>query len=174
MKFKFLLLFLFGFLFINNTANANIKIVYIDTSLLIQKSNAAIKINKKLQGIHNANISKFTSIEKKLFEEREDLLKQKKIINKDDFKKKALSLQKKIENLNLEKKKAITNLNTQKTKAESVIRSQLKNILDEYSKLNSISLIIDKKNVVNGLSSLDITTDIIKVFNDKVKKINIK
>jgi Skp family chaperone for outer membrane proteins len=58
MKFKFLLLFLFGFLFINNTANANIKIVYIDTSLLIQKSNAAIKINKKLQGIHNANISK--------------------------------------------------------------------------------------------------------------------
>ena len=41
----------------------------------------------------------------------------------------------------------------------------------KYSKNKSISLIIEKKNVVIGKTDLDVTSDILSLLNKKVKKI---
>ena len=44
--------------------------------------------------------------------------------------------------------------------------------LAEYSAQNSFSLILKKKDIILGKTDLDITKDVLKIFNEKVKKIN--
>ena len=51
--------------------------------------------------------------------------------------------------------------------------SKLTPILEEYSKKNSIRIIIQKKNIVMGKSEDDITKDILELINQKVKNIKI-
>ena len=48
----------------------------------------------------------------------------------------------------------------------------LNKILASYASEKSISLIVQKKNILIGKSELDITKDILKIFNDQVKSIN--
>ena len=43
----------------------------------------------------------------------------------------------------------------------------------EYSEKNSISMVLQKQNVVIGKKELDITKDIILILNEKIKKIDI-
>ena len=45
-------------------------------------------------------------------------------------------------------------------------------MLTEYFDIKNITLLIEKKNVLVGVKSLDITNDILKTFNEKTKKLN--
>ena len=51
--------------------------------------------------------------------------------------------------------------------------SKLTPILEEYSKKNSIRIIVQKKNIVMGKKEDDITKDILELINQKVKSIKI-
>ena len=57
--------------------------------------------------------------------------------------------------------------------AAKKILSILNSILSEYSEKNSISLIIDKKNIVIGKSELDVTNKIMLLLNKKIKKVDL-
>ena len=46
-------------------------------------------------------------------------------------------------------------------------------ILENYAKKNSISLILQKKNVVMGKKEIEITDDILSIANEKIKNIKI-
>ena len=46
--------------------------------------------------------------------------------------------------------------------------------LSEYAKENDISLVMQKKNILLGKTELDITKDFIKIFNEKIKIIELK
>ena len=57
--------------------------------------------------------------------------------------------------------------------ASNKVLDELKPILSEYSNKNSISLILQKKNLIIGKNDLDITKDIIEILNKKIKSIKI-
>ena len=59
-------------------------------------------------------------------------------------------------------------------KSEKLILDILNLILSEYSAKNSISLIIDKKNIIIGKSELDVTNQIMELLNKKIKKVDLK
>ena len=46
-------------------------------------------------------------------------------------------------------------------------------ILEEYSKKNSIRIIVQKKNIVMGKKEDDITKDILELMNKKVQNIKL-
>ena len=50
---------------------------------------------------------------------------------------------------------------------------QLSPILEEYAKANSISLILEKKNIVMGKKEIEITDEILSIANEKIKDIKI-
>ena len=60
-----------------------------------------------------------------------------------------------------------------RNKAGNEILKHINEILTKYSKNKSISLIIEKKNVVIGKTDLDVTSDILSLLNKKVKKIEL-
>ena len=43
-------------------------------------------------------------------------------------------------------------------------------LLTKYVEKNNISLVLEKKNVLVGVKTLDITNDLIKIFNNETKE----
>jgi outer membrane protein len=49
----------------------------------------------------------------------------------------------------------------------------LRPILEDYAKENSIDIILKKENVLIGKTNLDISNNILEIFNKKIKKISV-
>ena len=153
------------------SVKANEKIVYLDTKYILNESIAGKSIIKKLNATQNKNIEILKKIEGKLKENEKKLISSKNVVDKDEFKKKAIKLKKEVvlyQNTLREKKKS---LQKEKFELNRKFINKLTPILTDYSKENSISMILDKNNILIGQSSLDITKDIIDILNKKVKKI---
>ena len=58
-------------------------------------------------------------------------------------------------------------LDKMKINAQSKLINVINNILVDYSEKNSISIIINKKSIIIGHSSSDITDKILKITNNK-------
>ena len=50
---------------------------------------------------------------------------------------------------------------------------ELAEVLTDYSEKNSVSMILDEKNVFMGNTNLNITDKILEIYNSKVKKIKL-
>ena len=171
---KKLIITTFSFLLYFNPAVSNdLKIAYVDIDKIINSSKAGKDITKQLLVLNNNNIKKFKEIEKKLADEENNMIKQKNILPKDEFQKKIKILNKNIESfkkdINLNRKK----LDKKRVEATTEVLKVLNPIFAEYSSKNSISLIIQKKNVVIGKSELDITNQILELLNTKIKTVKL-
>ncbi len=81
------------------------------------------------------------------------------------------------ENLNNFKKEINASrreIDKKKIQATTKLVSVLNKILGEYSAKNSITLVIQKKNIIIGKSELDITSQILELLNAEIKNIKLK
>ena len=53
------------------------------------------------------------------------------------------------------------------------ILSELKILLSDYSNENNLTFIIDQKNIIIGKSDLNITSQILKLLDKKLKKVSL-
>ena len=164
-------IFLFGFLF---TAIAEeSKIVYIDMDYIFKNSLAGKSINTQIETKKKNNKEKVKLLEEKIRDESQDINNQKNILSETEIKERVEELNKKIKDLQNQVKEN-NNLITKMTlDGTTKILKELKPILSQYSEENNISLMLQKKNVIIGKNDLNITSDIIKIIDDKVKKIDI-
>ena len=101
------------------------------------------------------------------------LIAQKNILSQEDFQKELTSLRKEIINFQKEQVKARDNINKLRIGATNKLISQLSPILQEYAKKNSVSLILQKKNIVMGKKEIEITDEILELTNKEIKNIKI-
>jgi Skp family chaperone for outer membrane proteins len=64
-------------------------------------------------------------------------------------------------------------LSNKRLKATGELLKSVNQILSNYASENKISLIIQKKNIIVGQSSLDVTDTIMKILNKQIKSINL-
>ena len=102
------------------------------------------------------------------------MLKQKNILKKEDYEKKISDLKNKYKSYQEQRNKKNAELTQLRNKVGNEILNHINEILTQYSKRESISLIIEKKNVVIGKSDLDVTSDILSLLNNKIKKIELQ
>ena len=171
MKKYFLIFFILVF---TENLYADNKIIYIDINKIISNSESGKYLNKELNKINNENITEFKNIEKELKAEEEKILKQKNILKESEFNSKVSELREKVNSYNEFKKKKNNDLKNLRDNAAKKILDILNLILSEYSVKNSISLIIDKKNIIIGKSELDVTNQIMELLNKKIKKVDLK
>jgi len=95
------------------------------------------------------------------------------VLKKDEFEKKIVSLREKANKYRIERRNVIDNLTKKKIQATSKLLDQIRPILAEYSAEKSISIIIEKKNIIIGKSELDITKNILSIVDKKISKIKI-
>ena len=156
-----------------NQVYAAENIVYLDIEKLIHSSEAGKIIDERLKKNHKINLEIFETKEKELKNEESKIISQKNIINEEEFKKKIDNLKNKVINYQNERQQKIDELNILKSELTKKLLSHINPILIEYSDKNSISLIVDKKQVVLGKTELDITEKIINLLNEKVKEIKL-
>ena len=155
---------IFIFFFINKSYSSE-KIAFIDLNYVYANSNVGKKIineSKKKQSIINKEFKEF---QKKLDEEKESLLAQKNVLAEEELKKKLQQLETNLKNYNeilTKKNKELADFQ-QKHKNEFV--KTLNKTLEIYSKENSISMILRKEHLLIGKNNLDVTKDILELFN---------
>ena len=139
----------------------------------MNNSIAGKSISSQLENNHKKNILKFKNIEEELKKEEAEIISQKNVITKEEFEKKIIDLRDKANKFRKERNDNINNLNNQRLEATSKMITLVRPILSEFSDKNSISLIIDKKNIIIGKTLLDITDDILKIVDEKIGKIQL-
>ena len=152
---------------------AQSQIVYINMEKLFNESMVGISLNKKILEINNLNNENTKKLESEIKFEDENINSQKNILNEEELKKKIANLNNKIKEYQNLIKKNKDSLNKKKIEGTNLILNTLRPILSEYSKKNSISMVLQKQNVIIGKTELDITKDIILILNQKIKKIDI-
>lgn len=149
------------------------KIVYIDMDLLISKSLAGKSINTQINSNNENNLKKFKEIENEIKKEDEDITNKKNILSDDEYKKMVSKLNKKIKNYRSMLNENTDKNNKLKISATKKLIQKLNPILSDYSEKNSISIILQKRDIIIGKNSLNITNDILKILDENVKEINI-
>ena len=166
-------LFLLFILILNpNLSHAEqLKIFYVDIDKIIKESNVGKKVEKDYLSIVKKKNKEFEKIEENLKKKDSDLIKQKNILSKDELSKKIKSLEKEINNYRTDKRKFNQDINQKKLKATSEMIVFLNRILGKYASDNSASLIIQKKNIIIGKSEMDITKQVMEIFNKEIKSV---
>ena len=169
---KFFITNIFILIFLSSYAEEQ-KIVYLNVDKIMQQSIAGKSIKNQLEKLHNKNLKKFKINDEKLKNKEKKIIAQKNILSQEDFQKELKSLRTEIINFQKEQVKARDNINKLRIGATNKLISKLSPILEEYAKKNSISLILQKKNIVMGKKEIEITNEILEITNKEIKNIKI-
>ena len=167
-----LLIFAFLFIFIQKSIAEDLKIVFVDMDKIIASSNAGKKIQNSLDKFAKKENQKFDIIKSNLKKKEQEILKQKNIISEEELNKKVKSFQTELSKLRKEKNEFNRSIIKKNKDATNKIVNEINKILTQYASDNSVSLVIQKKNIIIGKTELDITPQILKEFNSKVKSID--
>ena len=171
MKIKLIIIFIF-FLF-SIPSYSNERVVYLDVEKIMQSSVAGKSIIAQLKSKQELSITKFKKKEKDIIEREKKLISQKNVLSKEEFGKKIKDLRNEISNYQKERNKVFNEITQSRVKASAKLIKKLNPILEDYSKKNSIKMIMQKKHIVIGKKDDDITKDILDLVNQKVKNIKI-
>ena len=167
-----LLISIFSFICNQKSFAEDLIIVFVDMDKIIATSNAGKKIQSSMNKFAKKENQKFDSIESNLKKKEQEILKQKNIISKEELDKKVKSFQTELSKLRKDKIEFNRSIIKKNQEATNKMVNELNKILTEYASNNSVSLIIQKKNIIIGKTELDITPQILKEFNSKVKSID--
>ena len=170
---KFFITSIFILIFLSSYAEEQ-KIVYLNVDMIMQQSIAGKSIKSQLEKLHKKNLEKFKKNDEILKNKEKKIIAQKNILNQEDFQKEIRSLRTEIINFQKEQVKARDDINKLRIGATNKLISKLSPILEEYAKKNSISLILQKKNIVIGKKEIEITNEILEITNKEIKNIKIK
>ena len=169
MKKTFLLI-----IFILNFENsyAENKIAYIDINHILNNSIVGQSITKHIKEIKEKKNVELVLIEKQLTDKEADIIKKKNIIEKNEFEKQVNILKKEIAEYRNKKIKINEEIDKKKIKYTKIVLNTLNPIISKYVEENSITIVFPKKSIVIAKKNLDITTLIMDLLNNQLKKID--
>ena len=144
-------------------------IAFIDIDMIMNKSEFGKKSYKKIDDDFNKENEKLIIIEKKLVSKEQEILKQKNVLSEDELNKKIIDLRKEINDFQSKKRLLNKKFNEMRLNITNQMAQSLNLILSKYADENDISLVIQKKFIVIARSGLDITSEILKIFNKENK-----
>ncbi len=173
-KFFFIIIILSLVVSNNIIVQAKDNIAFIDLNIVFDNSNAGKKINKEIEDKKKKNNKSFKELQKKFEIDKEKLINQKNVLSKEEYEKKLVNLEKDLKKYNLDIRDKNANLTKFQLQVRKKFFDELRPILEDYAKENSIDIILKKEHVLIGKTNLDISKNILDIFNKKVKKITIE
>ena len=159
----FLVIIISLFLFTNVFAEQ--KVAFIDLNFVYSNSKIGKKIIKEIKN-KKSNLDKdFKEFQLKLDKEKENLLKQKNVLAKDEYNKKLVTLENNLKKYNEIIAKKNQDLIDYQNKSKNEFKNALISTLADFAKDNSISIILSKEQVLIGVKNLDVTKQILDLVN---------
>jgi len=146
---------------------------YLDFKYILNQSDAGKKAQTFLKNKLDNGVKALKKKEKAIQEEETKIIKQKKVISAEEYKKKVTDLRKKVDSLQKERNSLLEKVSKQRSKARAELLKNLNPIIKEYMKAKNIRMVLDKKSMLLADESLDITQDIVKLLNSKLKSIKL-
>ena len=122
------------------------------------------KKNKKIA-------SELNEIGKKLEEQKNKIITQKNILKKEELDNLVKGYEIEVKKFNELRKKKREEFNNFSINSKKKIIDLLNPLITTYLKNESIQLLLQKDRIIFGDDKLDITKDILKIFNEKYKQI---
>ena len=161
-KFFFISIFFFSSITFSISSE---KIAFIDIDYVLNNSNLGKIIINELDQVNNKNIKTLNQKEQILKKKKDDINKTKNISSKEQLEKDILNFNQEIEKFRSEKNKFSNEFKLLKeTKLDNFLK-KINPYIKEYMKNNSIDILLEKKQIFIGSSSINITDDIIELIN---------
>ena len=146
---------------------------FLDFKYILNNSQAGKKAQITLKNKLETGFKNLKEKEKKIQEEEKKIIQQKKILEPDDYKKKVNELRSKVSSLQKERNNLLETISSQRSKARDELLKNLNPIIKEYMKEKQIRMVIDKKSLLLADEKLEITQEIIKRLDKKLKSIKL-
>ena len=151
--------------FLNSYASAQTKIAFIDLNYIYSNSKIGKKIIKEIDTKQKKINKDFKEFQKKLDDEKNKLLAQKNVLAEEEFKKKLIELENNLKKYNEVISKKNKDLVDFRKKSKNEFAITLRSTLEKYAKENKVSMILRKEQLLLGENNLDITKEILELFN---------
>ena len=162
------------FIIISTHTFAEQKIVVLDMKYVLNNSKAGKGAQDFLKKSFSNNAKKYSDMEKALKKEESDLLGKKNILSKVEYTKKSDALRKNVIDYQSQRRASLDKIATQRAESKETLLQKIEPIVDAYIKENNISIVMDKKNMIGGLTEYDITQVIVEKLDKELPSLNLK
>ena len=166
---KKIITFLLFFFYINPVL-ADKNIVYLDIQYIIDNSNLGKFYKTKIKIKQDNNNEILQSEQKKLKEKEQEINNQKNILKKEELNKQFVEFNNLVVKYKELRKELNNSIVKEKKNYSTEILRILNPLLTNYVENNNIHLVVDKKNILVGIKSLDITTTLLDTLNKETKE----
>ena len=165
-NFVYILIIFFSIISISKSSE---NIAYLDLDNIVKNTKAGKSIINKLKVSKDSALKKFEQKEKELKKAEEDINKQKNVLSKEELKNKISDFRKEIASFRNDREKLIKDFNTKKIQEFDKFFKKITPIIGEYVAKNKIDIVLKKKNIFLANKNNDITNEIIKLIDEKIK-----
>ena len=174
MKIKYLFFIIsLSLFFLNINISKAENIAFIDLNKIFDSSDAGKKIIKQVKEKQKKNSDELKKLQEKFDKDKQKLISQKNVLSEEEFKSKIVKLENDFKEYNKKIRDNNSDLTNFQLKARGEFYNYLTPILESYAKENSISIILKKENILIGKTNLDISQNILEIFNKNVKTIKV-
>ena len=150
-------------------AHSEEQIVYLDLDNIVGNTKAGKLIISNLEKSKKSALTKFEKKEKELKKIEDDINKQKNILSKEELKKKLVEFRKEINIFQTDRQNVINQFNKKKLDEFNNFFKKITPIIQSYVSEKNIDIVLDKKNIFVASKKKDITQEIIKLIDSKIK-----
>lgn len=146
------------------------KVTFLNLDAVLNNSKIGKTIVQQLSELKENNSKNFNIEREKIKKKEEDLIAKQNILSKEEFNSKLSDLKKEIDIFNKEKNIKIIDYEKLKKKELDNFIKRITPLIENYTIDNSISLVVNQKNVFIGNKKYDITRDIIDLVDNNLKE----
>ncbi len=136
---------------------------------IIKNSEIGKKTLDSIKILNDKNINELKKKEKILKDLESKIISKKNIISKENYDKEVLMFKEKANKFKEDQSKMVDDFNNYKKKELDGILSKISPIINAYMEKKSVKILLDSKNILIGRSNLNLTNEVIKEINEKIK-----
>ena len=162
----YLLILLIFFNF--SLASGNEKIAFVDIDFIIQNSNIGKLALKNISTLDEKNINILNTKSKELKDLEVEIKNKKSILSSEAYENEVKLFQEKLNKYKKEKDIIVSDFNNFKKKELDLIFKKISPIIKKYMDSNSVSILLDTKNIFMGNVNNNITNEILNEINKSI------
>ena len=167
--FKLFVLIIFCFLILTKLSYSNDKIAILDIDSLLERTTYGKNIINELNIINENNLKSLKKIENKIKLDQESLKSQKNLLSEEELNIKINKLNSDIKEFQIKKKNLVNDFNKKNNEKLDQFFKIIVPEIEKYINENNINLVLDKKNIFIANRNNNITDEVVKIIDEKIK-----
>ena len=168
---KYFLTKIFILVFFIGVSNANENIRFININYIVNNSKVGKDLNDIIENKSKKITSDLNDLGKKIETKKDKIISQKNILKKEEYEKLVKTYEDEVKRFNNIRKKKNEDFNIFRINSQKKIIEALNPLITDFLKKESVQILLQKEQIIFGDKELDITEEILKIFNEKHKKI---